>query len=85
MLKISLGAAVLIALAPMAWADAVGFRTVGVGGEGPRPLNVALWYPAEDTGPEQVLGETPAFAGVRAIPGARTRRGKRRQRSMGQS
>ena len=43
------------------------FRTVGIGGEGPRPLNVALWYPTKDTGPEGVVAETPAFEGEPVI------------------
>lgn len=67
MFKIPFITAALIALTSVAQADNVGFRTVGIGGEEPRPLNVALWYPTEDTGPNVIVGETPAFIGVPAI------------------
>lgn len=71
MFKISLSAVALIALTSIAQADSVGFRTVGIGGEGPRPLNVALWYPSAETGPETIVGETPAFVGLATIRNAR--------------
>ena len=70
MLKISLTLLCLSALTSLANAGSVGFRTIGIGGEGPRPLNVALWYPTEDTGTERFVGETPAFVGVPVIDGA---------------
>ena len=73
--KTSLGAFALIVLACTARADAVGFRTVGIGGEGPRPLNVAVWYPSTETGPETIVGETPAFVGLAAIRNAQPSEG----------
>ena len=50
MFKICFSAVALVVLGSAAQAD-VGFRTVGIGGEGPRPLNVALWYPAKGGAP----------------------------------
>ena len=67
MFKLFISIAALISLASIAQAEGVGFRTVGIGGEGPRPLNVALWYPTADTGSEGIVGETPAFVGVPVI------------------
>lgn len=75
MFKISLSAIALIALTSIAQADSVGFRTIGIGGETPRPLNVALWYPSTDTGAEAIVGETPAFVGVAVIHNARPSEG----------
>lgn len=66
MFKICFSAVALVFLGSAAQAD-VGFRTVGIGGEGPRPLNVALWYPAEGGAPGVVVGETPAFVGARVV------------------
>ncbi|WP_321342171.1 alpha/beta fold hydrolase [uncultured Cohaesibacter sp.] len=71
MLKLFVSLAVLISFATVAEAEDIGFRTVGIGGEGPRPLNVALWYPTKDTGPEGVVAETPAFEGEPVIREAR--------------
>ncbi|MBN8245149.1 alpha/beta fold hydrolase [Nitratireductor aquimarinus] len=66
MFKICFSAVALVFLGSAAQAD-VGFRTVGIGGEGPRPLNVALWYPAKGGAPGVVVGETPAFVGARVV------------------
>nr|WP_321481385.1 alpha/beta fold hydrolase [uncultured Cohaesibacter sp.] len=71
MLKLFVSIVVLISFATVAEAENIGFRTVGIGGEGPRPLNVALWYPTKDTGPEGVVAETPAFEGEPVIREAR--------------
>ncbi|NSY40434.1 alpha/beta fold hydrolase [Leisingera sp. ANG59] len=71
MLKTSFTAsACLICVTASAQAEATGFRHFGIDGEGTRPLNVALWYPAEDNAPPQPIGENPAFIGISAIPGA---------------
>ena len=70
MLNFTLCAATVVALASVAQADTVGFRTAGVGGAEPRPLNVAFWYPTEETGPEIEFGATPAFVGFTAIDDA---------------
>lgn len=75
MFKISLSAIALIALTSIAPADSVGFHTIGIGGETPRPLNVALWYPSTDTGAEAIVGETPAFVGVAVFRNARPSEG----------
>ncbi|SNY91155.1 Predicted dienelactone hydrolase [Cohaesibacter sp. ES.047] len=67
MFKLFISIAALISFVTVAQADSVGFRTVGIGGEGPRPLNVSLWYPSADTGLKSKVGETPAFIGVSVI------------------
>lgn len=75
MLKISLSAIALIALTSIAKADSVGFRTIGIGGETPRPMNVALWYPSTEAGPETIVGETPAFVGTKVLRNAQPSEG----------
>ena len=71
MLRPSLAAVVLLLVAAVtAQADATGFRQIAIGEDGPRPLNVTLWYPTADTAPTEAVGENPAFVGIQAIPGA---------------
>ncbi|WP_366656924.1 alpha/beta fold hydrolase [Fodinicurvata sp. EGI_FJ10296] len=59
-------------------AAAVGFTEIAVADpHGDRPLEVAVWYPAE-AGPEPIqLGENPAFFGVSVLPDAPVRPGAR--------
>lgn len=71
MFKLSLSALALIAFSSLAQAETIGFRTVGIGGETPRPLNVALWYPSAENGPEVTVGESTAFVGIRVLRDAR--------------
>lgn len=70
MLNFTLCAAAVIAVGSAVQADTIGFRTAGVGGAEPRPLNVAFWYPTEETGPEIEIGATPAFVDFSAIDDA---------------
>jgi len=70
MLKFILCTAPVIAAASAVQADTVGFRTAGVGRAEPRPLNVAFWYPTEETGPESEFGATPTFVDFKAIDDA---------------
>lgn len=59
-----LAALALPLTAAVALAEATGFRQIVVGGDGPRPLNVTLWYPAGDAAPLEMVGENAAFFGI---------------------
>lgn len=53
--------------AAAALAGETGFRQIETGGDGPRPLNVTLWYPAADAAPLETVGENAAFVGIRVV------------------
>jgi predicted dienelactone hydrolase len=45
-------------------AESVGFREIALpGGNSSRTLDVALWYPTDDLGPQTLVGDNPAFVG----------------------
>ncbi|MFD2250358.1 putative dienelactone hydrolase [Pseudochelatococcus lubricantis] len=64
----TLGALLLLAAA--AQAGEIGFRRIVIDADGPRPLNVSLWYPTRDTTPSGPVGENRVFVGVPAVTDA---------------
>ena len=49
---------------------ATGFRQVTLNTAGERPLQVALWYPADSDAPPRAVGENAVFYGIQALPDA---------------
>jgi len=50
----------------------IGWQELEITGDaGEPPLDVALWYPTRDPGATVVIGDTPVFVGVAAVPEAR--------------
>ncbi len=56
-----------LTIAPFAHAtDQVGLRDVQIDQDSARPLHVVVWYPTEDPGPGETVGENKAFFGTEA-------------------
>jgi predicted dienelactone hydrolase len=72
MIKVLYSAVLLFAgFTSLAHADAVGVRDFTVPqSENGRALNAVVWYPAEDKGKVEIVGENPAFLGIPAIRNA---------------
>lgn len=52
-------------------ADIIGFRETDIDQGGARPLHISIWYPTDDEGKTDVVGENRAFLGVEVIRGAK--------------
>lgn len=51
--------------------ETIGFKEMQLPDkEGSRPLNVALWYPADDQGRQETVAENPVFIGVEVVKNA---------------
>ena len=46
----------------------VGFKQINLDKEGSRPLNIAVWYPAKNSGETIAIGDNTVFYGSRVIP-----------------
>lgn len=68
-------AATLLLTAAAAQADATGFRLITLDPGDPRPLTIALWYPTDDPGTPETVGENIVFFGIPALPDATPRAG----------
>lgn len=64
----------LLAAMPASALAETGFRQITLDPQGDRPLEVSLWYPTEDQGAAETVGENAAFLGIQvrrdAAPGA---------------
>lgn len=58
--------------------DAIGFRETDLGLAGPRPLHVAIWYPARSSHHVETVGENAVFQGIEAVRNALPASGQKR-------
>jgi predicted dienelactone hydrolase len=58
---------VLILTAAAAQAEGTGFRQIAIDRDNPRPLEIALWYPASSDAAPEIVGENKVFFGIPAI------------------
>ncbi|WP_428244036.1 alpha/beta hydrolase family protein [Gynuella sp.] len=66
----------LLAMCCQVSAQTVGFHQQVIGQHSTRPLAVTIWYPGEQTGTAESIGENPVFYGISAIRDAVPEKGR---------
>ena len=67
--------AILLQTAFAAQADQIGFHQTTADPDSARPVDVTLWYPTDDPGIPEIVGENNAFVGITALRDAKPQAG----------